>query len=119
MFSSVAQIVGLIEIESAESGEQFLTSLRTEGGSESDAADASLDRLFARLAGRLSPPSQTLPENSPPPVLPANRLAHCYSRSGTAILLDADLARLEADLAEATGQLRLKLLAAGACVVPR
>jgi hypothetical protein len=114
MFSSVGQIVGLIEIDPAESGDQFFTALQFEAGLESDAQDASLGELFARLAGRLAPdPGQSLPENSTFSVLPVNRLALSGTGPGAELVLDADLAGLEAELAETTGRLRLQLVEAG------
>jgi hypothetical protein len=114
MFSSIGQIVGLIEIEPATSGDSLSDALQVECPGDADALDASLDGLLARLVGRSAtgclPGSRT---DSTSALRPINRLAPPDARQTADILLGADLVQLEADLADETRRLRAQLAAVG------
>ena len=110
MFSSVGQIVGLIEIEPAQSDAQLLAAIQIDGVCEAGDVDESLGDLFARLVGQPAAPScQTSRTSTPPTSWPANRLELPAAGPPVNRVIGADLARLEADLADDLRRLRDKL----------
>ncbi len=113
MFSSIGQIVGLIEIEPADRDAQPLDSLEFAGECEADAQDASLDDLLARLVGRPATHSGQTSRTSLPQLPLTSRLVSPATRQASGIVLNADLDRLTADLADEACRLRVQLAAAG------
>ena len=126
MFSSVGQIVGLIEIEPASS---TIDLLELAADCDPGDSDASLADLLAQLVGRPAgdpcPAGQTAAAQIPGSRIQAaqrsksDRLNPTPGRTVPAIVLDADLDRLAADLAEEACRLRLRLAAAGAPALRR
>ncbi len=111
MFSSVGEIVGLIEIEPAGALEA-VCEWSTATDDECPGCDATLADVLAQLVGR--PAAAELPPRLGPPALPpSDRWAVGTSGTSAAIVLGADLHQLAADLDIEAGRLRSRLAAAG------
>ena len=102
MFSPLGQVVGLIEIESQSGAPEGFAPLDATADLFPD--DISLGELLDRLAGRRKARSgqRTTPYEAP--IRPANRLV--VSASMPILRVEADLAQLEADLADQTERLK-------------
>ena len=108
MFSSVGAIVGLIEIEPA--GTIEVPGDWAEPVEHGPAcSDDTLAELLAQLAGR--PSCQAALPSRLAPLPPGGHRTAGASGPRTAIVLDADLNRLAADLADETCRLRSRLAA--------
>ncbi len=121
MFSSVGQIVGLIEIEPASS---TIDVHELAADCDPGDSDASLADLLAQLVGRTAAdpcPAGQIPESRIQAAQrsKSDRLNPTPGRVVPAIILDADLNRLAADLAEEACRLRLRLAAAEAPALRR